>query len=133
MTTVEPGQIWEDNDWRSAGRRILILSVDETHATVQSPSGMGRITRIRLDRFRPNSTGYRMTTPPVTYLDARRGREGDEMPEEGAMTEHKWTDVRGWGGALAGTLQCDHCNRVASPTDPKRADLLASECKGRTR
>lgn len=49
------------------------------------------------------------------------------------MSEHKWVDVRGWGGALPGTEQCDYCNRVASPTDPKRAELLASDCKGKRR
>ena len=45
------------------------------------------------------------------------------------MAEHRWTDVRGWGGALPGTLQCDYCNRVASPTDPKRlaSDWLATQ------
>lgn len=58
MSAVRVGQVWEDNDWRSKGRQVLVLAVDETHATVKSPSGHGRQTRIRLDRFRPNSTGY---------------------------------------------------------------------------
>ena len=57
---VQPGQVWADNDWRSAGRQIQVLEVDATHATVQSPSGLGRKTRIRLNRFRPTSTGYRL-------------------------------------------------------------------------
>jgi len=64
MTTdVKPGQVWADNDKRSRGRQVKILEVYETHALVQSPSGMGRVTKIRLDRFRPNSTGYRLLTP----------------------------------------------------------------------
>ena len=61
MTTdVKPGQIWADNDKRSHGRTIKVLEVDETHALVQSPTGLGRKTKIRLSRFRPDSTGYRL-------------------------------------------------------------------------
>lgn len=56
---VEKDQVWEDADPRSEGRKLRILAVDDTHASVQSPSGKGRIGRIRLDRFRPTSTGYR--------------------------------------------------------------------------
>lgn len=59
---IEPGQVWEDCDWRSAGRKVRVLAVDATHATVQSPTGRGRKTRIRLDRFRPTSTGYRLVS-----------------------------------------------------------------------
>jgi hypothetical protein len=62
MSEVRPGQVWADNDWRAHGRTVLVLAVDETHATVQSPSGRGRKTRIRLDRFRPTSTGYRLVS-----------------------------------------------------------------------
>jgi hypothetical protein len=58
---VKPGQIWEDNDPRSSGRRIRVIHVSDTHATVgpAHPKARGRATRIRLDRFRPTSTGYR--------------------------------------------------------------------------
>ncbi|WP_420032293.1 hypothetical protein ACN2WE_05370 [Streptomyces sp. cg28] len=71
MTTETPapaiGQIWEDNDPRSEGRQVRIVDIDETHATVElhqprppvSSAKPGRRTRIRLDRFRPTSTGYR--------------------------------------------------------------------------
>lgn len=69
---VKPGQVWTDNDWRSKGRLLKVLAVDETHATVQSPSGLGRMTRIRLDRFRPTSTGYRLVKPT------------DDRPEQGS-------------------------------------------------
>ncbi|MFJ3923055.1 hypothetical protein [Streptomyces sp. NPDC090022] len=67
-TTPAPavGQIWQDNDKRGFGRRIRIDSIDGTHARVTEVSGRdhspvlyGRATRIRLDRFRPTSTGYR--------------------------------------------------------------------------
>lgn len=60
QSEVKVGQVWVDNDSRSKGRRVRVLEVDATHATVQSPSGQGRKTRIRLDRFRPTSTGYRL-------------------------------------------------------------------------
>jgi hypothetical protein len=61
------GQIWQDNDPRSYGRRLRIVEIDDTHAVVElhqprlpvSSAKPGRRTRIRLDRFRPTSTGYR--------------------------------------------------------------------------
>lgn len=64
------GQIWQDNDPRSYGRYLLIVDTDASRATVQQAAynpatgtavalpGV-RATRIRLDRFRPTSTGYR--------------------------------------------------------------------------
>ncbi|MFJ9740863.1 hypothetical protein [Streptomyces sp. NPDC101166] len=73
MTTPAPaaGQLWQDNDPRSEGRLLLIESIGETHATVRqvalTPAGEPvplpgvRQSRIRLDRFRPTSTGYRYT------------------------------------------------------------------------
>lgn len=67
------GQIWQDNDPRAYGRRLLIVEIGETHAVVElhqprhpvSTAKPGRRTRIRLDRFRPTTTGYRYvgTTP----------------------------------------------------------------------
>ncbi|NYV73125.1 DUF6354 family protein [Streptomyces sp. UH6] len=69
MTTPAPavGQLWQDNDPRSYGRKVRIVEIDDTHATVElhqprqpvSSAKPGRRTRIRLDRFRPTSTGYR--------------------------------------------------------------------------
>jgi hypothetical protein len=61
------GQIWQDNDPRAYGRKLRIVAIDETHAVVElhqprlpvSSAKPGRRTRIRLDRFRPTSTGYR--------------------------------------------------------------------------
>ncbi|MDH6610259.1 hypothetical protein M2164_005894 [Streptomyces sp. SAI-208] len=62
------GQIWQDNDKRSYGRKVRIVELGDTHALVELhvPRGAGdqharpgRRTRIRLDRFRPTSTGYR--------------------------------------------------------------------------
>lgn len=65
--TPAPGQIWQDNDKRGYGRRVRIVAIDGTHAvcelyTPRDGGGVtrpGRRTRIRLDRFRPTSTGYR--------------------------------------------------------------------------
>lgn len=60
MTAETPnpavGQIWADNDKRGYGRQARITAVDSTHATVHDGK---RQSRIRLDRFRPTSTGYR--------------------------------------------------------------------------
>ncbi|MET9467409.1 hypothetical protein ABZY44_21900 [Streptomyces sp. NPDC006544] len=61
-------QIWQDNDSRGYGRKVRIVEITGTHAVVElvTPRGVshaqakpGRRTRIRLDRFRPISTGYR--------------------------------------------------------------------------
>lgn len=78
-TTVRPGQVWQDNDKRAYGRKLRVVDVDATHATVElvdprhwqnrsrsigdddpRRAQPGRQTRIRLDRFRPTSTGYRL-------------------------------------------------------------------------
>jgi hypothetical protein len=56
-TPVEPGQVWADNDKRGYGRQVTVQSIDETHATVTDGK---RTSRIRLNRFRPTSTGYRL-------------------------------------------------------------------------
>lgn len=73
MSDVKVGQVWADNDWRSAGRTIEVEEVTATHAIckvltkVDSPAygpPNGRRTRIRLDRFRPTSTGYRLMSDP---------------------------------------------------------------------
>jgi hypothetical protein len=74
---VDPGQTWADNDKQVEGRQIRVDSIDghfanctvtqdaapnpKTH--VERPAGhtnVGQKTRIRLDRFRPTSTGYRL-------------------------------------------------------------------------
>lgn len=62
------GQIWQDADPRAYGRKVCIVEITDTHAIVELtvPRGAGHLhakpgrrTRIRLDRFRPTSTGYR--------------------------------------------------------------------------
>lgn len=66
---VRVGQVWQDADPRTYGRHLRVAEVDSTHATVVHVDIAGRpvgrrerITRIRLDRFRPTSTGYRLVT-----------------------------------------------------------------------
>ena len=73
MTNVAPGQVWADNDPRvgTHGRRFLeVLSVGSTHATVRGyrthvlpnrkiKKVYSKTTRIRLDRFKPTTNGYR--------------------------------------------------------------------------
>ena len=60
---VEVGQIWIDNDPRhDYKRRLKVLEIIGDKATVQHPDGLGARTKIRLDRFRPTSTGYRLET-----------------------------------------------------------------------
>lgn len=83
MSEVKPGQVWADMDKRSAGRHVRIVAVEEEQPTVAgnmpiparalveevalnaesgvvTPLRRARQTRIRLDRFRPNATGYRL-------------------------------------------------------------------------
>ncbi|WP_439947216.1 hypothetical protein [Streptomyces sp. BBFR109] len=67
--TPATGQIWQDNDKRAEDRFLLIERLDQTHAHVRQvtrtaggepvPLPGVRGTRIRLDRLRPTSTGYR--------------------------------------------------------------------------
>lgn len=62
--TVEVGQVWVDNDKRMSGREIRVVRIDGLYAFVQIIPGRFRFakseTRIRLDRFRPTSTGFRL-------------------------------------------------------------------------
>lgn len=63
---VQVGQVWKDNDPRAKERLLQIDEAGETHArasvVVVRKGGFdkapGRSVRIRLDRFRPTSTGY---------------------------------------------------------------------------
>ena len=63
---VKVGQVWQDNDPRMQMivpiRTIVVLRVDDTHAICKNCYS-GKITKIRLSRFRANSTGYRLLDP----------------------------------------------------------------------
>lgn len=71
---VRPGQIWEDNSPRRAGRTLLIESVTQdrvvaktlTATTASSSSKVGKTRVIRLSRMRPNADGYRMVSEAPT-------------------------------------------------------------------
>ncbi len=79
--------MWADNDYRAAGRTLRVTAVDATHATCTvltdrtvstyrhpggyvhgtgTTHGVGRTTRIRIDRFRPTTTGYRLVSDVPT-------------------------------------------------------------------
>lgn len=64
---VKPGQVWADNDKRSKGRHVLVVAVGKpgpltalvVPCTQDGRQTGHRRTKIRLDRFKPTSTGYR--------------------------------------------------------------------------
>ncbi|MEU5946296.1 hypothetical protein ABZ793_12130 [Micromonospora sp. NPDC047465] len=82
IPTVRVGQVWADNDKRSEGRRVRVIAIEPAqpaaphHRAVPARAVVERVdangqamtngkgtvphTRIRLDRFRPTSTGYRL-------------------------------------------------------------------------
>lgn len=49
------GQVWISNDKRDAQFERTVIELDDTHVTLD---GL-RPTRVRRDRMRPTSTGYR--------------------------------------------------------------------------
>lgn len=63
---VRVGQVWVDNDKRhKVLRRVRVELIDKGRAKCWSYYAnevMGRYVWIRLDRFRPNATGYRLET-----------------------------------------------------------------------
>ena len=58
-SVVKVGQVWADNDSRGFSRHIKVVAIQDGKALVQS-LGTNWMTRIRLDRFKPTSTGYRL-------------------------------------------------------------------------
>lgn len=74
MTTlpdVQVGQVWEDCDWRQRQkpRRVRVVAVPPALDTYPNPRELGIVVEnvatgkkstIRLRRFKPNSTGYRL-------------------------------------------------------------------------
>jgi hypothetical protein len=66
MTEVKVGQIWIDNDKRGYGRRIRIVEIgtfpwdSSKRAALCEHVITGHQTWIRLNRFKPTSTGYRL-------------------------------------------------------------------------
>jgi hypothetical protein len=63
MSDVKVGQVWTDSDKRylefGFRRKLLIAAIKDNHA-ICSVVGTKRVVKIRLDRFKPNSTGYEL-------------------------------------------------------------------------
>jgi hypothetical protein len=77
VVKVAVGQIWEDNDPRSAGRTIRITEVDQAKERARGEvlsvarnvgeHQVGHRTRwIKFSRFRPVQRGYRLRANPET-------------------------------------------------------------------
>lgn len=75
MSEVRPGQIWKDNDKRHDNRQIIVEKVCDGFAFC-SVVGTKRTTRISLQRFKPNATGY------VLVKDVAADCEGDRTAAE---------------------------------------------------
>lgn len=64
--TVRVGQVWADCDRRCTGRTVTVLRLTtKRHQGRAVPAAevrdsRGNTTVIRVDRFRPTSTGYRL-------------------------------------------------------------------------
>lgn len=103
---VERGQVWADNDPRSKGRTVRVLRVEETYAVVtvltardsahdaERQRAVGAERRIRLARFTPTSTGYRLVTGETAAQ--RHERQRVEIAERDARAvehaaQHVWT------------------------------------------
>lgn len=78
---VKVGQVWADNDYRAKGRTLRIAALVDDHVEciiLTNPDYVqedldkgsswhtdrrGRLTTIKISRFRPTSTGYRLLDP----------------------------------------------------------------------
>jgi hypothetical protein len=59
---VKVGQIWKDNDSRfseNEQRELEVLSIDDVYAICKNIKS-GKTSKIKLNRFKANSTGYRL-------------------------------------------------------------------------
>jgi hypothetical protein len=55
---VMKDDVWMDLDPRAKGREIRVLSIDDDFARCKRVSGVGPVTKIRLDRFKPSRGGH---------------------------------------------------------------------------
>ncbi len=67
--SVSVGSLWQDNDPRTTPARYLRVTAIEGDKAVceawyDRPGSQARTVRIRLDRFKPISTGYRLIEEP---------------------------------------------------------------------
>lgn len=77
---IEPqvGQVWRDNDGRFQGRPRHVVIESFTQPSIPGPvyamvRGVesGRETRIKVERFRPNATGYCYAAASLDELNAK--------------------------------------------------------------
>lgn len=69
MNDVQVDSVWKDNDKRMHERYLVVCRTDSTHAVCVRCDRFGgnrwkRAVRIRLDRFKPNSSGYSLVWKP---------------------------------------------------------------------
>lgn len=68
---VRPGQIWKDWDKRvrdrDPGRRVRVESIEGGHAICTNVD-TGKTTKIKLDRFRPTSKGYKFMSEAMPSI-----------------------------------------------------------------
>lgn len=58
---VKVGQVWQDWDSRFRnGSYVRLLTVKRVEGDYAYCDSYGRLVRIKLSRFRPNSTGYKL-------------------------------------------------------------------------
>lgn len=58
IPAVKVGQVWRDCDPRMGNQRIVVERIEGNYAICRNAVIPSMKTRIRLDRFRPNSTGF---------------------------------------------------------------------------
>ena len=125
--TVKVAQVWADCDPRAAGRLVVVVAVGRRQAEVALvdqrgrpwsglPDGAeqrarpGRRTMVRLDRFRPGSTGYRLVSEPaapcVCCAAVRKTRENRAagLPVRRAVS----TVIVCWCEGWCGEQDCSH-------------------------
>jgi hypothetical protein len=62
LPDVRVGQTWIDCDRRARGRRLVVKGIGSGCAVVENVE-TGRKSRVRLNRFRQQSNGYRLAEP----------------------------------------------------------------------
>lgn len=117
MEKVKVGQVWQDDDPRSSHAKLEILKIEGGSAICQRGP---RKTRIRLDRFHPGPTGYRLVKDvpdedekKLTFGDLKIGDFFIGFPVPG--------DNSGHGGFLGTQVVFKKTEAVAS-REPVRAD-----------
>ena len=59
---LKVGQVWREMDKRVTNRRVRIIEIGPTHAVVANVHQPSLVTRIRIDRFKPGSTGFELVS-----------------------------------------------------------------------